>query len=83
MQYELKNVKAQGLPYDTKDDKDKDIYVIPMIVYSGIVGNTYDGKFLQVDETVCKINRSDNSNQIETKMEARGAEFVAQTYPNT
>ncbi len=78
MEYKLNKTKAQGLPFTNNDG----VYVIPTIIYSGIVGQTYAG-FENVELDNCPISTSDNTDQIQAKMDAFGMAYVAAKYPNT
>jgi hypothetical protein len=76
MEYHSVRTKAQGVPYTNKDA----IFVIPTVVYAGIVGQTYAG-FENLHLGECPILTTDNHDQIQTKMDAFGAAYVAATYP--
>ncbi len=78
MKYILSKTKPQGLP--VTDDKGN--YLIPTIIYTGIVGQTYPG-FENIDVDKCPILKTDNSDQIQAKMDAFGAAYIAKKYPNT
>ncbi len=76
MEYKLIKTKAKGLPI-TKNE----VYVMPTIIFTGIVGQTYLG-FENIDLDYCPILDTDNSVQIQAKMDAFGADYVAKKYPN-
>lgn len=75
MEFELRNTKATGLP-ETRNE----VYGIPMIVWAGVKGNTYDG-FTQVFETFCPLEEADGKPIVESKMISWGTEKVAEKYP--
>ena len=78
MQYTLIKTTSNELPYTNKAGQ----YVIKTIIYTGIVGQTYSG-FQNVDVGECTILETDNTIQIQAKMDAFGTALIAQKYPNT
>lgn len=86
MDYVLKSAKAQGLPYSKKenplDPNSPVVYGINTIVKTGVVGQNYAG-FENTDLGFCPLLETDTIAQAEAKIQAYGAVFVAQKYPNT
>jgi hypothetical protein len=87
MQYEVKSAVAQGLP-ETRKINNVDTYGVPLIITTGIVGQTYDPtkKFVTVEantETFCPILRTDGTDVAEAKFAVFAAAYVVAKYPNT
>lgn len=87
MDYEVKSAVPQGLPETRKVDG-VDTYGVPLIITTGIVGQTYDPltKFVTVElneDTFCPILRTDNTDQAEAKFAIFADAYVATKYPNT
>ena len=78
MQYVLIKTTSNELPYTNKAG----VYVIKTIIYTGIVGQTYNG-FQNIDVGECPILQTDNTTQIQAKMDAFGTALISQKYPNT
>ena len=79
MDYEVKNITPQGLP-----EIRNNIYGVPLIITSGIVGQNYNG-FVNVEanaETFCPILRTDGTDAAEAKFAIFSANYVATKYPN-
>ena len=88
MKYEVKSAVPQGLP-DTRKINNIDTYGVPLVITTGIVGQTYDPKkkFVTVEadylETFCPILRTDGTDAAEAKFAIFAAAYVAAKYPNT
>jgi hypothetical protein len=86
MNYEVKSAVAQGLP-ETRKINNVDVYGVPLIITTGIVGQIYDPtkKFVTVDlnpDTFCPILRTDGTDAAEVKFAIFAADYVATKYPN-
>ena len=77
MQYEVKSVK-QASVLQEKDG----VYGVFVAITSGIIGQNYAG-FTNVDDGFCPLLETDDSITARTKMDAYGAQVVAEKYPNT
>jgi hypothetical protein len=87
MKYEVKSAVPQGLP-ETRKINNVDVYGVPLIITTGIVGQTYDPKtkFVTVEanpKTFCPILRTDGTDAAEAKFAIFAAAYVATNYPNT
>lgn len=86
MNYELKSAKANGLPFDKKENpldlESPLIYGLNIIIRTGIVGQTYNG-FQNTNVEFCPILRTDTVNEILAKINTFALAFVASEYPNT
>jgi hypothetical protein len=80
MNYEVKAVSPQGLPYTLEG-----VYGVPLLITTGIVGQPYDG-FVNIEsnnDTFCPILRTDGTDACEVKFAAFASVYVATKYPNT
>ena len=87
MDYEVKSAVPQGLP-ETRKVQGVDTYGVPLIITTGIVGQTYEPtkKFVTVEanaETFCPILRTDSTDQAEAEFAIFANNYVATKYPNT
>jgi hypothetical protein len=83
MNYEVKSAVPQGLP-ETRKINNVDVYGVPLIITTGIVGQIYD-KFVAVDlnpDTFCPILRTDGTDAAEVKFAIFAAAYVEMKYPN-
>lgn len=78
MQYELKSAKSRKNPYTDEND----VYGIDVIIRTKIVSQPYDG-FENLDVGFCPIEKTDNINQIEAKINVFAINFIKNKYPNT
>jgi hypothetical protein len=78
MQYELKSAKSRKNPYTDEND----VYGIDVIIRTKIVNQLYDG-FENLDVGFCPIEKTDNINQIEAKINVFAVNFIKSKYPNT
>jgi hypothetical protein len=78
MEYILKSATSKQVPYTNRDN----VYGIDVLITTGIVGQTYDG-FQNLNIGFCPIERTDNINQIQAKINLFATNFVTTKYPNT
>jgi hypothetical protein len=78
MQYIKKSATAKQVPYTNKEN----VYGIDVLITTGIVGQTYDG-FQNLNLSFCPIEKTDDINQIQAKIDAFATQYVATKYPNT
>jgi len=78
MQYIKKSATAKQVPYTNKEN----VYGIDVLITTGIVGQTYDG-FQNLNVAFCPIEKTDDINQIQTKIDAFATQYIATKYPNT
>ena len=78
MEYKLNSAIAKNLPYTNKDG----VYGIDVLIKTGIVGQTYSG-FENLNIGFCVIEKTDNVNTIQDKINTFATNYVANKYPNT
>jgi len=78
MQYIKKSATAKQVPYTNKEN----VYGIDVLITTGIVGQTYNG-FQNLNVAFCPIEKTDDINQIQTKIDAFATQYIATKYPNT
>lgn len=78
MQYILKSATAKQVPYTNREN----VYGIDVLITTGIVGQTYNG-FQNLNVAFCPIEKTDDYNSIEIKINAFATSFVSKKYPNT
>lgn len=85
MEYKLVKASPIGLPYNRtvgiKNGKDLE-YGIDVVITTGIVNQVYSG-FQNVDRGFCKIEKTDNVEKIESKIQLYADAFVRDKYPTT
>jgi|688.fasta_scaffold656499_4 hypothetical protein len=78
MKYKLNSATAKNLPYTNKDG----IYGIDVFIKTGIVDQTYLG-FENLSLGFCPIEKTDDTNMIENKINIFAIDYVSKKYPNT
>lgn len=78
MEYQLKSATAKNLPYTNKDG----IYGIDVLIKIGIISQTYSG-FENLGLGFCPIEKTDDINSIQTKINTFATNYVSTKYPNT
>ena len=77
MNYEVKKTMQSGV-LQTRDG----VYGIPVCVWTGIVGQTYEG-FTNADQIFVPLLDTDTTITADAKVAAAAAAFSADKYPNT
>lgn len=78
MEYQLNSVVAKNLPYTNKEG----IYGIDVLIKTGIVRQIYSG-FENLNVGFCPIEKTDDYNSIEIKINNFATKYVTTKYPNT
>ena len=79
MNYELRDTNWNGAPKVKEGDATK--VVVPVIVTTGIVGETYG--FIKLDVMIAEFPISMTGTDMQADTLVQAAAFVAATYPNT
>jgi hypothetical protein len=78
MEYQLNSVTAKNLPYINKDG----VYGLDILIKTGIVKQSYSG-FENLNMAFCPMEKTDDYNSIEIKINAFALKYVTDKYPNT
>jgi len=79
MQYELRDTNWNGAPKVKEGDATK--VVVPVVVTTGIVGETYG--FIKVDVMTAEFPISMTGTDMQADTQVQATAFVATKYPNT
>jgi hypothetical protein len=79
LQFEKKSVIAEGTAHINMETGKLDQLVT---VISGVVGNTYEGKFIQTDNVLFSTELTLTAPEIWADIQAQAAAWVATTYPS-